>query len=238
MTMGKRGRVVTRALALLMLVAAAQAGTLSGSVTFKGTPRAPRAVQMDADPTCSMGHTEPSMDEKFVVGTPRGDVYPVADVFVYVKSGLPARAYPPPAGPALINQVGCHYMPHVLGVRVGQPVQFKNSDETFHNVHSLSTSSPFNLIMPSGSPNTEGVFTQPEVMAKLKCDAHPWMGCYVGVLPHPFFAVTTASGQFAIEGLDDGEYEVEVWQEIKGTRSARVTVANGQGTIDFQYTGD
>jgi len=221
-----------------MLVAvAAQAGSITGTVTFKGKPRPAKSLKMGADPVCEALYTTPAKDEKFVVGAGEGEIRPLANVFVYVKSGAPKKDYPVPSKPLVIDQEGCKYIPHVVGARVGQEVQFKNSDRTMHNVHSLSKSSPaFNRGMPAGSPNAKYKFTKAEVMAKLKCDAHPWMSCYVGVLDHPFFAVTGDNGKFTIDGLDDGEYEVETWQELLKTRTAKVTVAGGAGTVDFEYT--
>ena len=222
--------------AMLVLVTDIQAGSVSGTVTFKGTPRKAKALQLGADPVCETMHPERLRDEKFTVGEGQGDVYPLADVFVYIKSGVQDKNYPAPTAPVVIDQKGCHYIPHVLGVQVGQEVEFKNSDKTMHNVHSLAKhSSPFNRGMPAGTPNAKYKLKKTEVMAKIKCDAHPWMSCYIGVVPHPFFAVTGIDGKFTLDGLADGEYEVEVWQELLKTQTSKVTVSGGAGTVDFQY---
>ncbi len=213
-------------------------GTISGKVTFKGTPRGRRKLSMGADPVCASLHTEAALDEKMIVGEGADGIYPLANVFVYVKSGAGA-GYAVPSEPVVVDQVGCKYVPHVVGVRVGQEIQFKNSDKTMHNVHSLSakTGKPFNRGMPAGSPNASYMLTKPEVMAKMKCDAHPWMSCYIGAMDHPFFAVTGTAGMFSLEGLPDGEYEVAAWHELSMLKSdvVKVTVAGGEGSASFVF---
>ncbi|NQU38332.1 MAG: hypothetical protein HQ523_00090 [Lentisphaerae bacterium] len=220
------------------ILSTAVAGTIEGTVTYKGKPRPAKTISTDADPVCSMSH-EAIKDEKFVVGEGTDGVYPMGNIFVYVKSGYAEHPYPAATGPLVIDQKGCTYVPHVSGARVGQEVEFKNSDPTMHNVHSLGKNSPaFNRGMPAGAPNAGYAFKAPEVMVKIKCDAHPWMSCYVGVLDHPFFAVTETDGKFSIAGLDDGTYVVETWQELLGTLTGSVTVKDGSGTLDIQYTRD
>lgn len=210
------------------------AGDVTGTVTFKGKPRTPRPVRMAADAACT--HEQAPVDEKLVLGEGKDGVYPVSLAFVYVKSGVPVQEYPVPTTPVVVDQKGCTYIPHVVGVQAGQEVQFKNSDNTMHNVHVISEHSPtFNRGMPAGAPHISCKFVKQEIMAKGKCDAHPWMGIYIGVCEHPFFAVTGLDGKFALSGLPDGKYEVEVWQQLLATQSAQVTVANGAGTLDFQY---
>jgi plastocyanin len=221
-------------------VAALGDGSVTGLVTFKGKPKARKKVSMGADPVCASLHSEPAMSESMIVGEERDGVYPLANVFVYVKSGLGQGAYPVPDEAIIIDQRGCRYAPHVVGVQVGQEVQFKNSDRTMHNVHSLAkkTASSFNRGMPAGSQNAVYTLKNPEVMAKVKCDAHPWMSCYIGALNHPFFAVTGEDGAFTLKGLPDGEYEVEAWHELSLLKaaSASVTVAGGAVTANFEFS--
>ncbi|MDA0989426.1 MAG: carboxypeptidase regulatory-like domain-containing protein [Verrucomicrobia bacterium] len=221
----------------LVLPVTVDAGAITGKVTFRGDPRPAKTIKMSADPICETHHGD-AKDEKFVVGPAiEADLYPLADAFVYVKSGAPKSAAAVPSTPVVIDQQGCRYIPHVVGVQVGQPVEFKNSDKTMHNVHSLSEHSPsFNRGMPAGSPNASYTFTKPEVMAKVKCDAHPWMSCYVGALDHPFFAVTGEDGAFTIDGLPDGVYEIEVWQELLKTKTAKVTIAGGTGSATVEFS--
>ncbi|MDA1043692.1 MAG: hypothetical protein O3C57_00555 [Verrucomicrobia bacterium] len=229
-------RVRVSSLFILCFATTGYAGTITGKVVYKGEPRPQREVKMSADPACLTSHNGAILDEKFVCGEAQGDVYPLANVFVYVKTGAPDVPAGVPAEPVMIDQKGCTFVPHVVGIRVGQTLQFKNSDKTMHNVHSLAKGSPaFNRGMPAGSPNISCTFSKPEIMVKLKCDVHPWMSVFVGVVDHPFFAVTGKDGQFTLDDLPDGEYEVETWQELLGSRNARVTVTAGVGTVELLY---
>ena len=148
------------------------------------------------------------------------------NVFVYVKDGLdPADSFDVPATPVVQEQRGCRYVPRTLGVRAGQPLEFLNGDDTLHNVHALPmTNQDFNLGLPKKGDTRTRTFTVPEVMVRFKCDVHPWMAGYVGVMAHPFFAVTDESGAFTIKGLPPGRYTIEAWHERFGTRTATVTI--------------
>jgi hypothetical protein len=118
---------------------------------------------------------------------------------------------------------------------VNQPMRILNSDGILHNVHSLSkVNKSFNIAMPASRTETLETFTQTEGMFVIKCDIHPWMKAYVQVMPHPFYDVTGKDGKFAIKDLPAGTYEVEIWHEKLGTKSATVTVgADETKTADF-----
>jgi hypothetical protein len=121
------------------------------------------------------------------------------------------------------------YTPRVFGMQAKQPLKIKNDDDTLHNVHALPTKSKeFNIGQPNKGMETTRTFAEPEVMVKFKCDVHPWMAAYVGVLPHPFFSTTGADGAFAIKGLPAGTYEIEAWHEKYGTQTQKITVADGE----------
>jgi plastocyanin len=175
---------------------------------------------MATDPNCKPD--QPLKTETVAVGQDRG----LQNVFVYVKDGLGDLRFPVPATPAVLDQRGCRYTPRVIGVQVGQPVQILNSDRTFHNVHAVGqTNSEFNVAQPSVGMTMTHTFTTREVMVPFKCDVHLWMHAWVGVLDHPFFAVTTADGSFSLAGLPPGTYTVEAWHESLGTQTMQVTVA-------------
>ena len=159
----------------------------------------------------------------------------VAEAFVWIREGLPAGDYPVPAEPVVIDQRGCEYAPHVAGVRAGQPVAFHNDDEALHNVHALGRgSNQFNFGMPLAGMETRRTFSEPQVMVAIGCDVHPWMRAYVGVVNHPFFAVTGAGGRYSLEGLPAGSYTVEAWQEALPHASIAVPLAEGESkTADF-----
>lgn len=219
---------------LFAISQAAVAGEVKGVVNFSGTAPAPAEISMAADPSCAMMHTEPVYTEEAVVNSNNT----LKNVFVYVKTGLEGQTFTAPTTPVVFDQKGCHYSPHVLGVMTGQPVEIINSDATLHNVHSLSKESKeFNLGMPIKGMKIKKSFDKPEVMVKMKCDVHPWMSAYIGVVPHPFYAVTGDEGSFEIKDLPAGTYTVEAWHETFGTKTAEVTVADGEAaTANFEFT--
>ena len=205
--------------------------TITGSVRYEGEVPAMKPIDMAADPGCAKKHTTPAEPELLVLGA--GNT--VGNVYVHVAGGLPAGSYPPPAQPAEIDQDGCRYKPHVLGIVRGQKLKFVNSDGLLHNVHALpEVNKPFNMAMPATRTEAEVTFTETESMFKIKCDVHPWMGAWVAVSDHPFFAVTGTDGRFEIRGLPAGSYEIEAWHEKLGTQKASVTVADGaSASADF-----
>jgi plastocyanin len=207
-----------------------QLGVIRGSVKIRGKVPPRKPVRMEADPHCAALHAGVVLNDDLVVD-PKGGV---RWAFVYVKSGL--KAAPPPVSqtPVLLDQIGCVFTPHVLGVRVGQPLQVRNSDPRLHNVHALSFNNvELNVCIV---PDTEHAhrFTKREVMVRVKCDMHPWMSAWVGVLDHPYFAVTGEEGAFAIPDLPPGRYAVEVWHEKYVSVSREVDVIIGdEYPLDF-----
>jgi plastocyanin len=227
--------VVSAGLLGILLIPSVQAGTVSGKVSFKGIAPTPEKINMNADPTCVSLHSEPVFGEDVAVnqdGTLR-------NVFVYVKSGLEGKTFPAPDASVILDQRGCHYNPHVFGVQVNQKVDIINSDSTLHNVHGMPTQSKeFNLGMPIQGMKLSRKFDKPEVMVKFKCDVHPWMRAYAGVLEHPFFSVSGENGSFEIKDLPAGAYTIEAWHEKYGTQTQQVTVDEaGTQTVDFQFAG-
>jgi plastocyanin len=150
------------------------------------------------------------------------------NAFVWVKQGLETWQYPPPAGEVVLDQKNCMYTPPVVGVRVGQPLTFVNSDPVTHNVHTLPEENDgANFAMDRPGQKVQKSFDSPEVMIRTKCDIHPWMKAWIGVVDHPAFAVTGRDGAFELKGLPAGDYEVEVWHETLGRKSQPVTLAEG-----------
>ena len=208
-------------------------GTITGTVKYEGKVPPMKALKMAADPICDGKHKDaPARMEWLVVG----DNGELKNAFVWIKEG--ADNYPAPEEHAVLDQNGCIYSPHVLGVQVGQVVDILNTDGTLHNVHSLPKLNPqFNIAMPKFKKKKEVTFTKQEMMFPIKCDVHPWMKCYVAVVNHPFFDVTGEDGNFKISGLPAGKYTLEVWHEKLGTKSVSVTVADGATkTVDFTLT--
>jgi plastocyanin len=158
-------------------------------------------------------------------------------VFVYVKDGLGDRTFPAPQTEVVLDQRGCKYMPHVIGAQVGQPVKIINSDATLHNVHAVPKVNPeFNFSQALKGMENVRTFDRPEIMVPFRCDVHGWMAAYVGVVPHPYFAVTAANGSFEIKGLPAGTYTLEAWHETLGVQTATVTVdGTAPGTASFAF---
>jgi plastocyanin len=210
-------------------------GTITGQVQFVGAPPARTPVKMSADPTCQQRHAEPALSEDVIVN----DNGTLRNVFVYVKEGL-TGAFPPATTPVVLDQDGCLYRPRVVGLQVNQPLEIRNSDATLHNVNAKpGANKPFNVAQPVQGMKTTKTFSSPEVMVGFKCNVHPWMRAYVGVVAHPFFAVSDDTGAFTISGLPAGTYTFEAWHEVYGTQSQAVTVADGQSaTVTFSFSAN
>ena len=206
--------------------------SISGTVKIKGEPKKRKKIKMDADPKCAALHADaPMMDDIVVDGNGN-----VQWAFVYVKKGAEGKKPTEAPAHAVINQVGCRYEPHVLGVVVGQDLIVKNSDDLLHNIHALPFSNKeFNFGQPTKGLEEKKKFTTQEVMVKVKCDVHPWMSAWIGVVDHGFFAVSGADGKYAIPGgLSDGKYTVEVWHEGYKSVTAEVDVKGGAAVADFE----
>src|SRR5438034_8097171 len=211
----------------------ATAGDVKGMVTLDGAAPKNEAIKMNADPVCVKANSTPQFQEAYEVGT---DGKALGNVFVYVKDGLGNYAYDPPTAPAKIDQQNCRYHPHVFGMRVGQSLDIVNSDPTLHNIHALPKgNTEFNTGQPILGMITKHTFTAKEVMVPFKCDVHGWMNAYVGVLDHPFFAVTDADGNFDIKGLPPGTYTIEAWHEKAGATTQSVTIGDKE-TKEITFT--
>lgn len=219
-------------LLLAFMAAISYAGDVAGKVIFEGTAPKAAILRMDADKVCKAAHKEPQRSEEVVVN-PNGTL---KNVLVYVKDGLGARKFEPPAKKVVFDQIGCIYVPHVVGIQTGQELEVVNSDPTLHNVHSLSKENPpFNVAQPKKGMKLTKKFEKPEVF-KVKCEVHTWMGAYIGVFSHPFYAVTGDDGTFSLAKLPAGEYTIEAWHEKYGAQTAKVKVdAAGKATVDFKY---
>ena len=213
---------------------ASGSASITGHVKLTGTAPARAKIKMDADPFCVQQHTSPVLSEDAIVGG-QGEL---ANVFVYVKDGVQG-SYPAPTTPVVLTQKGCWYTPHVFGIQSGQPLEVVNEDATMHNVNAKpKANTPFNLAQPKPMKSTKA-FSKPEVPVSFKCNVHPWMTAYAGVVAHPFFAVSGADGSFTISGLPAGTYTVEAWQEKFGAQSQSVTVADGESkAVEFTFKAE
>ena len=207
------------------------AATVRGVVKFVGTPPPRPPVALPSG--CAEQHKTPPLDTSLLV---RGDRLQGALVYLEV---LPDWREPPPAAEVVIDQFGCLYRPRVIAARVGQPVVILNSDPLVHNVHSeaqQNAAAAFNEIMPTAGTRLVKTFARPEVAVHLKCDIHPWMSAYVGVFAHPYFAITSESGEFQLRNLAPGEYTLRAWHETLGSQSQKLTVtAAGDVAVELAF---
>ena len=206
-------------------------GNVSGKVTFEGTPPAPQPIKLSSDPYCESANSGLTTETQMV-----GANGAMGNVFVYVKDGLGNREFAAPSEPVMLDQKGCHYTPHVIGIQVGQPLQIINSDNTLHNVHGLAKANKeFNAGQPIQGMKMTHTFSTAEVMVPFKCDVHSWMNAWVGVLEHPYYSVTGPDGTFSLKGLPPGTYTIEAWHEKLGTQTQMVTIA-AKETKDVAFT--
>ena len=225
---------LTAVVSVLGFYGAVFAADVSGKVSFGGAAPKSQPIQMKADPVCAKLNTGKTIEKEDLVVNANKTL---ANVFVYVKEGVKKESIPPvPTEPVTFDQRGCMYHPHVLGVRVGQPLKIINSDATLHNVNAnAKVNSKFNQGMPTQGQTIDKKFTKPETMVRVKCDVHGWMNASIGVLDHPYFAVTDTTGGFTIKNLPAGEYTLEAWHEKLGTKTMKVTVAATAQPADFTF---
>lgn len=207
--------------------------SVSGKISFEGAVPAPEKVPVGTDAMCQALYPQ---------GIERRDIEVIggglANVLVYVKSGLSASP-PAPSEPAVIDQQGCAYVPPIVVVQVGQSLKIRNSDKTFHNVHTWSTvNAAFNIAQPRQGMEATRIFEKPEILIPVRCDIHAWMRASIAVLPHHFHSVTGPDGTFTIKGLLPGEYEVEAVHEKLKALTAKVTVKDGEAAkLNFSFKG-
>ena len=210
------------------------ASSITGTVVFDGKPPAIKPLAMEADPACAKKHTGPVPSEMLALGG--GNT--MGNILVWVSKGLPSgKTFPVPKTPVVLDQNGCVYKPHVMGIMVGQTYRILNSDGVLHNIHTLPKINPsFNKGMPANLKEATTVFAKPEDVFHIKCDVHPWMSAFLAVFTHPFFSVTGTDGKFTISGLDPGTYEITAWHERLGTQTASITVgANETKSQNFKF---
>ncbi len=216
-------------------------GSITGTVAYAGAPPAPKKIDTSADPVC--GRENPNLvTQDAVIKDGK-----VANVFVYLKEGSLADgskvgdySFNTPGDAVKLDQKGCQYEPHVLGLQTNQKISITNSDPTQHNVHPTPKNNPeWNQTQPNGAPPIEKTFARAETLIPVKCNQHPWMKAYIGVLRHPFFGVSAEDGKYTIKGVPPGTYTVVAWREGGATgteKTMQVTVpANGSATADFSF---
>jgi hypothetical protein len=218
----------------------AKLSSITGVIALNGNPPAPAPIDMSADTACQ------SKNPNAVSETIMAKDGKLQNVFIYIKDGsvtggnrVTGYSYPTPGSPVVLDQVGCHYIPHVVGIQTNQKLSVVNSDPTAHNINVQPTKGnpSWNVSQPPSTPAIEKNFARPETLIPVKCNQHPWMKAYIGVLKHPFFTVSGADGSFTIKDVPPGKYTVVAWHEKFGELPPmEVTVSDsGPGTANFTF---
>jgi Carboxypeptidase regulatory-like domain len=204
------------------VVDTATTGSMTGTVKLDGRPTEFRAIDMSAEPACVQVNPTPVVPAIIVVGAEGA----LANVVVYVKSGLGRYHYDVPTAPTILTQKGCMYVPRVLATMANQPFEVWNEDQTVHNVHPIPRENRgWNKSEPIGGEPIDSTFPLPEIAIPIACNIHPWMRAFLFVFDHPYFDITAKSGKFELKNLPPGTYTIEAWQEKYGTQDQTVTLA-------------
>jgi hypothetical protein len=212
----------------------ATAASVTGAVKFEGTPPIFKPIDMSASPACAQANLSPVTPPVVVTGA--NDA--LANVVVFVKSGLGRYSYPAPQTPVTLDQKGCMYVPHVVALMVGQPFEVANSDLTLHDIHPmLRNNRPWSLSELPGRAPVRSTFQNAEFAANVGCMIHPWMRAYLFVFDQPYFAVTSKEGTFSLQNLPPGTYTIEAWHEPNQTLDQTVMLGpKDSKTISFTFS--
>jgi plastocyanin len=211
--------------------AAKGTGTISGKVVLTGKPPTPKKIKTDADPVCASAHKDDPLMSEEVVTKDVGGENRLQYAVVYISSAVGGK-FEAPKEAVTIDQNGCHYVPHVLALVVGQSLKIRNSDPTMHNIHSLpQVNKEFNFGQNKAGAEETKTFDQPEKKIKFKCDVHPWMGAWAYVFDHPFFAVTREDGTFEIKNVPAGTHTLTISHEKYEDITLSVTVEDGKTAV-------
>jgi plastocyanin len=194
---------------------------LTGVVKFEG--KAPVLPKIMLPQACAKKIVGEAHSNEIIINNQK-----IQNVLVRIVQGHEKLPIPPvPSEAVLLDQRGCFYEPRVIAARVGQEVVFINSDEVFHNVRSITQqNTAFNIGMPQKNQRESRRFNKAEIFIQTKCSVHPWMMAHIAVVEHPYFDVTKADGSFEIKGLPPGNYTVEFWHEVFGTKQEKITVTD------------
>jgi plastocyanin len=208
------------------------AATISGKITYTGTPMKAKVIDMSKEPTCATLHKDNPVKTETVV-TGANDT--LDNVVVYISSGATDDAKVPTEA-VTYDQQGCQYIPHVLAMHVSQPLKIVNKDQTSHNIHPLpKLNAEWNKSQPSGAAPIDAKFDKEEFIP-VKCNIHPWMHGYFVVLKTSHYAISKEDGAYTLPDLPAGKYTITAWHEKYGTQTQDVTVTGSETkTVDFTF---
>lgn len=212
----------------------ATAGKLRGRILYRGPKPTKVVINMDSDVTCAEEHGNKPVAQDIVETGPDAGL---ANAFVYIQTGLEGKKFEPAKDPVVLDQRGCLFAPRALGLRAGQPLELRNSDKVTHNIHPLPKNNrEWEQSQPAGAPDAEHKFARTEVMIPVKCNIHQWMHAYIGVVEHPYFAVTGPDGSFDLSNVPPGDYTIAVWHEKLGDQTQQVHLApSATQSVEFIY---
>ena len=205
-------------------------GTISGRVSFEGTPAKAHMIDMSMEPSCAKQYAKPVAAENVVTGPDNA----LENVVVYISAGAPDDSTPSQA--AVLTQKGCRYEPHILGFQVNQDFEIINEDQTSHNIHTLpSNNREWNKMQPPGAPPIEDKYARAEFIP-VKCNIHPWMKGTLAVMKNSHYAITTGDGEFKLPNLPPGNYTITAWHESYGEQTQEVAITGSESkAVNFVF---
>jgi plastocyanin len=211
-----------------MMVDPTALGSVTGVVSFDGVVPEAEPLSLNADAWCKNHHDTPPREESLVVNDGK-----IANAFVWISKGLEGFDFDTPSTKVVLDQQGCIFGPRVVGIQLGQNVTMHNNDPVLHNVHSKpELNRTKNIALPVQGSERDFKFDKAEVMIPIVCDVHPWMRAFIGVVDHPFFAVTDLDGAFHFENMPAGEFTLQIWHERLGVEEQTIVVMKGE-TLDL-----
>jgi len=205
-------------------------GSVTGKVTYEGTPAKMKPIDMSKEPSCAKMYTTPQMAETVVTGASNS----LENVVVYVSAGAPDDSAPATA--AVFTQKGCRYIPHILAFQVNQELKIQNEDQTSHNIHPLpKLNREWNKSQPPGTPPISEKYDKAEIFP-VKCNVHPWMHGTFAVMKNSHYAVTGEGGSFTLKDLPPGKYTITAYHESYGDQSQEVPITGSEAkTVNFVF---
>ncbi len=207
-------------------------GSISGTAIFLDEipTRAPIEILKDKDVCAVKEH----LSEALIVSADKG----IKNVIVSIMEIEKGKKIVAPDSNPTIDQKGCTFIPHVLCITAGTTIDILNSDSVTHNVHTYpEENTAVNKAQPSSLKkiSLETEFGEEDPM-KIGCDYHGWMGGWIGIFEHPYFALTGDDGSFTISNIPPGAYEVKAWQEDLGELVKTISVKAGETTTEnFEF---